>query len=343
LNGINQYKDILPESTYIDIQKQLTAYIRLERWYSNKAGFLWINSSTPLEQQEKFVTRRSYLKKHVQKALYLDARTKPIFSFQLQLSGILAAASAGAWAVAADIIIRAKIINNQSFQTQIGVSGFLLLTAAIMAYVLKDRIKEVGRSYFRGTLFSKVPDNSNAITYHSPHGSDLTLGNVSEFTKFTTFNKLPSYIQKLKLLTVEQTTIDPEANERIIHYRKLITIDNATIQKLHQPVKAVHDILRFNVQEFLPRLDDPLHKEWAFEVNGKLNAMMMPKVYYLDVALRYSRYPKTENNEVSYEFLRLVLTKDGLSRVDRLHVHRTRVIKQGKELHEEELHKIAPK
>lgn len=228
---------------------------------------------------------------------------------------MIAAGLAGGWAVCADLFIRART-GVQGGIGALGMSGFLLITALIMAYVLKDRIKEVGRNYFSSKFLSKVPDNSCSIEYRAPSGGQLVIGAIAEFTRFLTAPRVPEAVRAIR---EGRTDVDPLSGNNIIHYRKKISVHGQALARLMHPVNAVHDILRFNLQSFLTRLDDVLHEEFAFNKRGEAVAVMMPKVYYLDMVLRYSwLIGKDEARAESLEFIRLVLNKEGLTRVERV-------------------------
>ena len=299
----------------LKLHGRLRSFLRYERQYARQSHAIWMVPDDNLEQMERYVARRSALKKHMQRVLYLDLRTKPMFAFQQQLGGMIAAGLAGGWAVSADLFIRART-GVQGGIGALGMSGFLLITALIMAYVLKDRIKEVGKNYFSSKFLSKVPDNSCSIEYRAPSGGQIVIGAIAEFTRFLTSHNVPEAVKEIR---GSKTDVDPLSGNNVIHYRKKIAVNGHALSKLMHPVNAVHDILRFNLQSFLTRLDDVLHEEFAFNKRGEAVAVMMPKVYYLDMVLRYSwLLGKDDSRAESFEYIRLVLNKEGLTRVERV-------------------------
>jgi hypothetical protein len=95
---------------------------------------------------------------------------------------------------------------------------------------------------------------------------------------------------------------------------------NANILRSHTyTLRAVHDILRLNVEAFLAKLDDPLHGTEMLDTEGRLVEMKMPKVYHLDLILKYSQIGRAESPERStFESIRLVINKNGLFRIERI-------------------------
>lgn len=321
-DGMALFLMILPDLSEVmtggevrGLQRRVKIFLRFERWYARNQKFRWMEPDGSQDLMEAYVTRRSSLKKHMQQVLYLDLRTRPMFAFQQQLGGMLAAAVAAMWAAVADVVIRSRS-SGGGHSSALGMSGFVFMTALIIAYVLKDRIKELGKSYFSGKFLARIPDNSCNIEYHNSSGADIDIGEINEYTRFVSPTGIPRSISRLRAKMLD---VDNAASYNIIHYKKRINLDPTALSKLLHPVKAVHDILRLNIQSFLIRLDDVLHEEFAFHPSGEVVSVMMPKVYYLDLILRYSwgkdeRFPR----ERSFEFIRLVLNKNGLTRVDRV-------------------------
>ncbi len=80
-----------------------------------------------------------------------------------------------------------------------------------------------------------------------------------------------------------------------------------------------YDILRLNIESFLPPLDDPLHQGLVMSRDNQVHEMLMPKVYYLDMILKYSSLEDEEDQVAPiYDYIRLILNKKGLARIEQL-------------------------
>lgn len=298
----------------LKLRKKLKTLLRHERWYAYRVGISWIQDGDSRDVMERYVLRRSELKRHIWRVLYLNVRSTKIFRVQRQIGAMVAAALAGMWAFIAQLIIW----NTSSFDgyggQMEGISAFLIVTAFVMAYVLKDRIKELGRSYFQSGLFGSVPDFSNRI-YFVGQKAKTAIGDLREKVQVTSWSTLPEYVRELhdEHLGVSLDVEDRYAN--IIHYRKQIGLDMSQLQSQPQPVPAVHDIIRINIHSFLQKLDDPTQKSVIASADFQAISADLPKVYPLDLVLRYSATAPGVS-EVGYDVIRLFLNKDGLARVE---------------------------
>jgi len=302
------------------LQRKLGALARFDHWYSVKKSYGWITRASDDLTVERYVFRRGVLKRRVWQVLYLDVRTRPLFAFQQQLGAMIAAGLAAFWAVSMEIFIRIKAANQaQSPFNSLGSGTMVIVVALILAYILKDRIKELGRSYFRSSLMRSIPDNSERIQYSNSDGQKWSIGSISEYTRFISPAKLPDEIRELHKKFDPEGLESEEDSGDAVHYRKVIDL-NANILRSHiYPLRAVHDILRLNIEAFLSKLDDPLHGTEMLDTEGRLVEMKMPKVYHLDLILKYSQIGRTKTDERStFESIRLIVNKKGLFRIERI-------------------------
>ncbi|NDE14858.1 hypothetical protein EBZ80_08015 [bacterium] len=316
--GTLQKKEKIPQLD--GLERKLAAYARFDHWYSIRKSYGWITRASDDLTVERYVFRRGVLKRRVWQVLYLDVRTRPLFTFQQQLGAMVAAGVAAFWAVSTEILIRIKAsAQPNSPLNSLGSGTTVIVVALILAYVLKDRIKELGRSYFRSSLLRSIPDNSERILYTNSAGERWVLGSISEFTRFVHPDRLPSEIRGLRGNFDPEGLMSEEDAGEAIHYRKLIDL-NANILRSHTyPLRAVHDILRLNIEAFLGKLDDPLHGTEMLDTEGRLVELKMPKVYHLDLILKYSQIGRVTGPERStFESIRLVINKKGLFRIERI-------------------------
>ncbi len=324
LQGLDQLRDVYPAPEVIRLRRRLLASLRLERWYSRKMGYFWVEAESSFEYQERYVSHRSALKRRVWSVLYLDARSKPLFAIQRQFGAMLSAGLAATWAITAEIMVRQRAIEHGKgaglLSMDLGLGGFLLLTALIMAYVLKDRIKELGRSYFTFKIFKGIPDNSNHISFGTAFGETRSIGVVKETASFESKSKLPEEIRSLRERKSQEHVDPEELYKSVLHYRKKIFLRRNALRDLPQPVRAVHDILRVSVSSYLARLDESLHRAVVLNERQRAEEILMPKVYHLDIVLKYSSLSDDKAMaEPIYDYIRLFINKEGLLRIKQLH------------------------
>ncbi len=293
--------------------------LEIEKNHSQQKNFFWITQESDAKEQENFLTRRNDLKRFFQKVLYLDIRTNPSLAFQKNFGAMVAAGLAGAWAVTVNI----WMWNKASFQgfnnTDIlGFNGLLFGAAFTLAYVLKDRIKELGRSYFSGGMILNLPDNSNHIRYKS-NQDEVSIGSVYEWSKFKNLREVPYKIRD-KLLQGGKIFWDAndvkEENTEVIVYRKRMKIKRSQLKKYYPIIPGIKDILRFNISSFLEKMDEPTHFANFVEPDGKIFKVGLPKIYPILMLVRFwTDHDEKTHDKESFCF-KLIVNKNGLQRIE---------------------------
>ena len=313
---------LVPEIDYLAFLRRCVAMNRLERWYAKKRGYTWVDEHSTDAEVERYMYRRGVLKRRTWGVLYLNIRTRPLFEFQRQLGAMAAAGLAALWWVVAMYFITLRggafIGGNGAAQTDFWQSSsFLIITASMIAYVLKDRIKENGRSFFSGRIFGRVADNSERILYEPATEAPIEVGNVNEYTRFVAPEDLPVEVKQLRLQSYSDDLEADDAAKNIIHYRKVVELYPKAIALMDYPIRAVHDILRINIAGYLTRLDDPQAGTDVISADGRLSSLKLPKVYQMHIVLRHSLQHRRDR-EIVYDHFKLVLNKRGIIRIDRL-------------------------
>lgn len=302
------------------LRMKLMAMTRYSRIVAKHYDFWWLDSRSDRKDRERFLFWRGILKRRVWSSLYLNTRTKPLFSVQRQLGAMIAAAFAGAWAVTIELFIRlnAKIVNPTSLR---GWSLVLIVAILTFAYVLKDRIKELGRGYFRGGFLIHIPDNSEKVFFrtHMKERPYVAVGTAQETASYVPFARLPrDILGKLQEFDFELSE-EHSSPRNVIYYRKRFFLDYSALSYLKKKVTVVHDMVRLNISSFLSGLDVPTHRFLVQEKNGKIEEVLSTKVYYVDLVLKINAMLQDHVvTPAQYKYFRLVLTKKGLLRIEAL-------------------------
>lgn len=305
---------LIPDTSYDHFLQMTRELLAAHEVYGGQAGYMHVDDMTPDDLKERYLHRRGELKRRIWEVLFLSIRTTPLFKFQQQMGAMIAAGLAAAWAVVTQIIIIRKYIASADPTDLVGTTGLIFLVAGVFAYVIKDRIKEVGRSYFRGRLFRRIPDQSERIYYQ-----DRPVGSLTERARFVAIGALPEPVAELRSRATLQSGEGEETVSDVLWYTKIITLDNKIRILGRYPLKVVHDILRLNIDAYLPRLGEPRRMMNLIDTEANIYAVGFPKVYYLDLVLDYSRLDRGHNRaQRSTEYFRLVIDKSGLQRVERL-------------------------
>jgi hypothetical protein len=313
---------LVPDLDYLAFLRRCVAMNRLERWYAKRRNYSWIDENSTDDEIEKYMYRRGLLKRRTWGVLYLNIRTRPLFEFQRQLGAMAAAGVAALWWVVAMYFITLRggafiggndMANPEFWRS----SGFLIMTASMIAYVLKDRIKENGRNFFSGMIFRNVPDNSERILYEPATEAPVEVGSVKEYTRFVPSDDLPIAVREIRAQSFADDLEAEDAAKSIIHYKKVVELYPRAIALMDYPIRAVHDILRINIAGYLTRLDDPQAGTDVISVDGRLSSLKLPKVYQMHIVLRHSLQHRRDP-QIVYDHFKLVLNKRGILRIERM-------------------------
>ena len=293
--------------------------LELHDEHARTAGFMMVTPASGMAEKEKFIHRRGELKRHIWEVLFLEIRSVPLFAVQRQVGAMVAAGLAAAWALIAQYLLLRKVNQPQALADGLGLSGLLFLSAGVLAYVVKDRIKEIGRGYFGGGLFRRLPDHTQRIFYPNRSGRPTVVGDVREVARFMRPSELPSEIVRLRSEIPDAEIYGAVGIERVLKYSKSIRLSGKLRILNRYPLRAVHDILRLNIGFYLSKLGEPKRTVEVVTDNGEVETVRFPKVYYLDLVLDYSKLDQNgQKLQTVLDYFRLVLDKNGLQRIERL-------------------------
>ena len=302
------------------VQLHARALASEEAVYRRRYGYLALDGASLVEGQgaapqrrgapagEYFTYRMSALKKTVQQALYLDLRGSRADTFVRNAVAATGAALASIWALATQVPTQ---IAGLPAQTRL-----VLFSAAVLAYVLKDRIKSLTGEFLLRR--ARVFDHSSVV--HGETLGEMGLGAMSartaEAVRFLEPEALPADIRARR--TADEPRRVGPALEEVIHYRKRLEVDVDGARGIPEGYR-IRDILRMNVRHFLLRLDDPTDRVTFYDVaRGWFAEAEMPRVYHVHVVTRVRQSGPDGAVVEHFAHLRLILNKDGIVRAEGL-------------------------
>lgn len=300
------------------VQLRVRELARQEAEYRERYGYLVLDGRALSEDSlalrarrsapagEHFTWRASALKKNVQQALYLDLRGSRADTFVRNAVASTGAALAAIWALATQVPTQLAGLPTQT--------RFLLFSGAVLAYVLKDRIKNLTGEYLLKR--ARVFDHSSVV--HGPTLVEMGLGDLdartAEAVRFVDRDSLPEEIRERRV-DDDPRRVGPNPEE-VIHYRKRLEVDSEGARALPEGYR-IRDILRVNVRHFLLRLDDPKDRVTYFDVGrGWFDEKDLPRVYHVHVLMRVRQLGPGGVAAEELAHLRLVLDKDGIVRAE---------------------------
>jgi hypothetical protein len=293
---------------------RLKSIARRESVHRARSGYCSLAVES-VAQRELYGFRLSLLKKYVSKPLYLDVNvSRPKPTILQHAAGAVAAAVAAAWAVYVQLFLLSNAAppsgngpypSDTAGRTAVSAVTSALFGAAVIAYVLKDRIKFFLNESFMKRVRKKLPDRNVLL---SDDGRDI--GRIQEQVRFV--EQVPPEVQVVRNLghTVD---LGEERLEFVLQHRRAVDLEPAFE---HAPERAVRDIVRLNVAPFLERLADPDQEIQHFDAGAdRFVKKTAPRVYHMNLVFRLAPLREAEG-PIRYERIRVVLSQRGIIRVE---------------------------
>ncbi|CDR33783.1 hypothetical protein [Criblamydia sequanensis] len=305
LAGLLQKLEQINDPEFIPIRSELQLCIikavkKISHFF-NKEINETKRSLSPEEKSEYILYRKSLLNKFVLDALLLSTFRFSPQRFQHLIGGFAAGIAMLFFFVL--FVWQGKIF---------GINTMEFILTTVVLYILKDRIKEIikGISYKMTVFF--LADYSTKI--NSKEGAKI--GNIKESFKYLNLHELPDEIKKLRNQDFHDILSNFQRPERVILYRNSIKINS--FQEIFSKPIGLNNIFRLNINEFIEKAGDPEQVYWTVnDKNQKLEKIIFPKVYHINIVLR--RLSKKDNKQsVDIKKYRLVVTKDGIKRIESL-------------------------
>ena len=256
------------------------------------------------DDDETFPYRRRLLKRAVFKPLYLEIRGSASVRVAHNLVGMFAAALAMAFAIG--VAIWSQVVW--------GVISWPFIVIAIFSYMIKDRIKEWGRTYFRRRFKRFFPDHAHII--HAADGREL--GVLRERFEVRDPSECDADVLRLRYPSRDDSLGREARPEVVFAYAKQVTLSHwsSGAQTVSSRFVGVHDIIRFNLGRLRSRMDDPDETYRRVDPETlELVKVRASRVYHINLVLKYSR-EDGHGATASLERLRLVVDQRGIKRVE---------------------------
>ena len=290
------------------LEKEYQKFTRLLRWYCHRNQLPWIDANSTTIEKETYVYEKAELKKMIWSSLYIDTRTQTSFKLRRQLGPMLAAGFAGLWAVMIDIFV---IRNERSAGNVINLSTMIIVLLLVLAYILKDRIKEMGRSRFKSGLFGHLPDNNSVLYYDSGHfKAPVAIGRYTEKAYYSSIDSLPpDVLQHLSLATTRRSDY--------ICYSKTLRVSPSKLDRFDLKIRGIYDFFRLNLAPMMFFIENSSENVSYVTQDGSIKTEAVPKVYKLDIIFAIKGLP-LKKRDTYFQRFRVTLSKQKIVRVVRI-------------------------
>ena len=257
---------------------------------------------------EQYLYRFSTLKKIMESVLFIKSQTKSEGVLLLGLVPILSAAAAMFIATLMMFFVQK---NFERF-------SIVFLWLIVTIYVVKDRCKEWLNNLIihKGRRF--LYDFKTILYTHL----NKKIGFLRESVKFINNEDLDQDIRELRN---NKDPFEPSSNlvgENILYTKKEVMFYAKNIKE-HYPlfeVNGIVDILRFNVNSMLYKMDDPTDKIIiANKENNEVKIATASRVYHIHLILKYGLKPTKDNinsrPKDKYRHFTIILNRDGIKNI----------------------------
>ncbi|HOI86295.1 MAG TPA: hypothetical protein PLV51_00390 [Lentimicrobium sp.] len=280
-----------------DIRKKLMETIQSEVEYKRAKGFPVVEKTSP-DRNRELVFRLNLLKKYAENELFLATNTRRDGIWIEQIYFSIAAGISMIFATAIAF----------SFQQKFGNFTMPFFVALVVSYMLKDRIKELARYYFAHRLGRRFFDHRTDIGL-----SEHQIGWSKESMVFVPEEKIPAEVLKVRNRSAILEADNRNNREQIILYRKLVRLNRQSLDDCSQyPTTGMNDIIRFNVSNFIQKMDNPVVPLYSPGDNGTIEIVKGEKMYYINLVLQFNN-----ENQLEYKRYRIVLNRKGIREIEK--------------------------
>lgn len=280
-----------------EINQQLMDLIHQEVAYKKDKGYPVVEKISP-DRNRDLVFRLSLLKKYAENELFLNAKQRRDGVWIEQVYFSLAAGLS---------MIFATVVAF-SFQMKYGNFTMPFFVALVVGYMLKDRIKELTRYYFAHKLGRRFFDSRTDISLN-----EHEIGWSKESMVFTSEDNVPMDVLKVRNRSAILEADNRNNREKIILYRKLVRLNRQSLNVCSQyPTSGMNDIIRFNISNFIQKMDNPVVPLYYPDENGGIEIVKGEKMYYINLILQFNNEEK-----FTYKRYRIVLNRKGIREVEK--------------------------
>lgn len=272
-------------------QEPLIKFIRKEHKYKKAKGYQLIKEDD-IEANARLISRHNLLKKHAESALYLHVDTKKDGKTVEQF-----------WfGIAAGVAMILSTLIALPFQHYWGQYPTFIFIILVIAYMLKDRTKEMMRGIFANQLKNRYFDTRTNISL-----GKQPIGWMKESMDFVPTGNIPQPVLDLR----HYSDIEKNSNlERIILYRKRVRVDNRNLRgRYSYDFEGINDIMRFHLSHITQKMDDPIVHIQTLDGDNKLIDLPTPRTYTLTIVMQFQ---EADQPLPEYKSFRITATRDGI-------------------------------
>lgn len=301
---LSKFKHVNDSELRIKLEPLILSALEKEREHKIICKYMQVDPHSSNNNKD-LIFRLSALKKYAESDLFINAKKKR--------DGILAEQIYFSLAAGLSMIFATAIAF--SFQQMYGNFTMPFFVALVVSYMLKDRIKELGRYYFSKKLSTKYYDNKTTISV-----KDKEIGFSKESFDFISEENIPREVIKVRNRIPLVEADNRYSKEKIILYRKIVQLNRKLLDESNNyDIDGVVEIVRLSLMSFMRKTDNPEVPLYILNENKNENPtwsvekIIGIKNYYLNIILQYKH--DDEENNIRY---RVGFNRDGINSIQEM-------------------------
>ena len=293
------YQVIRKKESFADYCKQIVS--RAEQEIEYRKVHKYPSIPDPEGDNEELIYREGTLKKAMASILFLRKETRRDGVLLEHILFSFAAGIAMAFATIMAFITQKYIVQDISL---------VLFITLVVAYMGKDRIKELLKLYFSRGMHRFIHDYKTRIL--GENGEKV--GFCRESFSFLNEKDVPREITEIRHKAYLSDLENGCFGEQVILARKQVMVNSKAFHDLIRGYQAdgLVDIMRFNFSRFLRHMDNPVKKIFIPDFKGGITSIDAKRVYHVNIVVRYGMKGLSD----SYVKFRIVLSRNGIKRIN---------------------------
>jgi len=257
-----------------------------------------VSPDTPIEN-EVALYRAHMIKKWSESSMYMGRTPNRLAS---QVGQVLMGIAAGA---AMAFAVTAAFLTDRLFATY-SLPWALMI---ILAYIFKDRLKELLRGFFIRYMPHLVSDRMEDLI---DPAIGRKVGVSRARVRFCDARQVPADVLRIRNRTTNpfRHVLKPE---NVIHFQKEIHLNSPRLADAHARLESITEIIRMRLSSWFTMLDDPLETRDQIE-DGAIVSVECRRVYHVHLILKLSEKGKQDQASI-YHYV-VIVTRDGIERID---------------------------
>jgi len=301
-------KPFVNDPDLVGLGEKIADQVISEQNYRRGSGYVTVldaESGKTKRARENYSHRVSLLKKFVSSILHLKTTEKESSMRARQVGYAIAAGIA---------MFIAAVISSFAGRT-FGIDSLAFFTLIVVGYMIKDRIKDLGREYLGGKFSAWVADYNTSI--RDPF-TQKVIGNFRQHFRFLDAQDVPRDIARMRAVGSSHRSGD-DFWEHVFLYDKTVSLKVRREGQGNPLFSHVYDILRFNFSKFLAKMDEPTSSQERIDpVTRELTRLNFPKIYHINVVLRLHCLGGKEGSSSTLKKVRIILNKKGIRRIEEI-------------------------